>query len=134
PGGQEGGRGAGGAAGDHQGGLGQPVAGVEGLAAEAGRGEGVGEAAQGCGAYRFGTVEGDLPVAEVEPFDEAGAGVPEGEFVGEVVAAAGVRVVVADGVVPALGPLEELQRGVYGSGAARVHRVDDGTDDAHVEA
>src|SRR5690606_39730689 len=126
PGGQEGGRGAGGAAGDHQGGLGQPVAGVEGLAAEAGRGEGVGEAAQGCGAYRFGTVEGDLPVAEVEPFDEAGAGVPEGELVGEAGAAAGVRAGVADGAAPALGPLEAGQRGEQGGGAARVHGVEDG--------
>src|SRR5690606_16129932 len=83
----QGGRGAGPAGGDHEGGLGQPVARGERLGAEPGRCEGVGEAAQGGRPDRFGAVEGDPPAAEVQFVGEGGRGVLQGEFVGEVGAA-----------------------------------------------
>src|SRR5690606_19041076 len=86
---QQGGRGAGPAGGDHEGGLGQPVARGERLGADPGRCEGVGEAAQGGRPDRFGAVEGDPPAAEVQVVGEGGRGVLQGEFVGEVGGAAG---------------------------------------------
>ena len=54
---------AGGAAGDDQRRLGQAVAGVERLAAEAAGGEGLGEAVERLGADRLGAVEGHPPAA-----------------------------------------------------------------------
>ena len=80
------------AAGDEEGRLGQAVAGVEGLAAEAAGGEGRGEALERLGAHRLGAVEGDLPAREVEPLRAPPAAISaDAEVVGEVGAAAGRR-------------------------------------------
>src|SRR5262245_3160636 len=74
-------RGRPGAAGDHQRRLGQPVAGVERLGAEAGRLEGGGELLHGPGADGLGANAGDAPVAQVEGSPLLGGGPLDAEIV-----------------------------------------------------
>ena len=79
------------AAGDHQRRLGQAVAGQEGLAAEAAGPERLGEAVERLRPDRLGAVEGDRPVAQVEPRPLLGRGLADAEVVGEVGPAADRR-------------------------------------------
>ena len=98
------------AAGDEQRRLGQAVAGVERLGAEAARREGRREALQRLGAHRLGAVEGHPPGREVEPRQRLRARLAHAELVGEVRAAAGRPAVAGDRLQPAQRPLQEGHR------------------------
>ncbi|MCF0085441.1 hypothetical protein B0E37_00480 [Streptomyces sp. MH192] len=119
-------------AGHHQGGLGEAVAGQEGLLPEAVGGEAVGEAPQGVGAHRLGPVQREPPVAEVQPLalllgDPADAGL-EAEVGGDAGGGAGA----GQGLQPQQrAPDEGHGRHQVGREAA-VQRGEDASDEAHV--
>ncbi len=124
--------GAGGAAGDDEGGLGQAVARVEALGAQPGRSEAVGERVHGGGTDRLGPAQGQAPAGQVEGGDLLVGDAAGAQVVAEVGAAADGQPVVADGLQPAHGaPDEGGRRHVHGEGAEE-ERVQQVRDEAHV--
>ncbi|GAA3062470.1 hypothetical protein GCM10020000_52210 [Streptomyces olivoverticillatus] len=124
--------GAGRAAGDDEGGLGEPVTGVHRPGLEPGGGEAFGEGVEGVGAHGLGAVEGDAPAGEVEGGDLLVGDAAQAQVVAEVGAAARGDAVVVDGLEPADGPLDEGARRHLHGGAAQPQRVQQVGDQAHV--
>jgi hypothetical protein len=120
------------AAGDQQGGLGEPVAGIEGGGAKAAGGEVLREASEGVGADRLGTREGMRPAGEVEALALLGTEGAQAQVVGEVRAAADRGPLARDGGEPAGGPLQERHRRQDRHPDVAVQRLQHAADEPHV--
>ncbi len=121
-----------GAAGDEKGRLGQPVAGVERLAAKARRSEGRREPLQGLGPHRLGAVEGHSPGGEVEAPAGLGRHPVHAQLVGEARATAHRRPSRRDRFEPPGRPLEEGGRRHQVHRKAGVEGAEDAADEPHV--
>ncbi len=117
---------------DQQGAFGKAVAGQEGLGAEAGVGEGLGEAGQAPRADRLGAVEGHAPGAEVQFGALLGGDAVDAQVEGEVGAAGDGGALVADQAQPAHGVAGEAAGREQGHPAAGAHGGHDRADQAHV--
>ncbi|CAM4404341.1 hypothetical protein NONI108955_25400 [Nocardia ninae] len=112
--------------------LGEAIHRLKGSAVESGRREGISEPAHGRRPNRLGAAEGEAPVGKVERLDHILRYPPGGDLVGEVGAAAVGCLEVRDRFDPALGALDEMQRGEQDCGAARVQGTQHWADQAHV--
>ncbi len=117
---------------DDQRSLGQAETGIEGLATEAARLEGLGEGVERFGPHRFGAVEGHAPSAQIEGFSLFGRDFANAQIVGEVRAAAGAGLEAADRRQPTVRLLQEAHRRHQHVGTPDVERLQNAADQAHV--
>src|SRR5262249_10562945 len=121
-----------GSAGHEKRGLGQAVARIETRLAKAANGELPGEGLKRRGLDRFRARPRQSPATEIELGQNRVRYMVDAELIAEVGPATGVASEPADGAQPPFGTLHEGLRRHESHAESRVHRLQNGSDEAHV--